>query len=382
VADGKSIVIFEVPKAAHTPVRFRETEFIRVGTYKKKLKEYPEKERELWGSLERVPFEKGMAARSLSPDEVLKLIDYPAYFELTKQNLPDGRGGILDRLVSERLVARDGDDRFHITNLGAILFGKTLARFDGLARKAVRVVVYQGRNRVDTLREDPGGTGYAAGFENLIRFINSQLPQNEHIGRALRAEVRMYPELAIRELVANALIHQDFWMTGTGPLVEIFTDRIEITNPGTPLIDPMRFIDQPPQSRNEDLASFMRRVNICEERGSGIDKVIFHVEMFQLPAPDFSVTEKHTRAVLFAHRRLGEMTPQDRIRACYQHAGLQWVSNEQMTNTSLRRRFGITDQNSAQASRIIRDTLEAGLIKESDPTNMSRRHSRYVPYWA
>jgi predicted HTH transcriptional regulator len=246
----------------------------------------------------------------------------------------------------------------------------------------MRIIVYKGPNRVETLREEQMERGYAAGFQSLIDYLNSQLPQNEHIGRALRAQVRMYPELAIRELVANALIHQDFWMTGTGPMIEVFTDRIEITNPGTPLIDPMRFIDQPPQSRNEDLAAFMRRVNICEERGSGIDKVIFHVEMFQLPAPDFYVTDKHTRAVLFAHRKLGEMAPQDRIRACYQHAGLQWVSNDQMTNASLRKRFGISDQNAAQASRIIRDTLAAGLIKESDPTNTSRRHSRYVPFWA
>jgi predicted HTH transcriptional regulator len=51
-------------------------------------------------------------------------------------------------------------------------------------------------------------------------------------------------------------------------------DRIEITNPGEPLVDPQRFVDSPPKSRNEVLASLMRRFRICEERGSGIDKVI------------------------------------------------------------------------------------------------------------
>jgi predicted HTH transcriptional regulator len=122
--------------------------------------------------------------------------------------------------------------------------------------------------------------GYAAGFEAAIAYVNSQLPQNEHIGRALRQEVRIYPEIAIRELVANTLIHQDFSMTGAGPMVEIFDARMEFTNPGEPLVDLRRFIDTPPRSRNENLASFMRRVNICEERGSDIDKVIFHIEMF------------------------------------------------------------------------------------------------------
>lgn len=117
----------------------------------------------------------------------------------------------------------------------------------------------------------------------------------------------MYPPLAIRELVANALIHQDFNLTGTGPMIEIFSDRIEITNPGVPLIDTLRFIDEPPISRNEILASLMRRLNICEERGSGIDKVIFQVEMFQLPAPDFQVTSNHTKAILYAPKDLAGM---------------------------------------------------------------------------
>jgi len=73
--------------------------------------------------------------------------------------------------------------------------------------------------------------------------------------------------------VANGLIHQDFTINGTGPTIEVFPDRIEITNTGTPLIDTLHFIDQPPRSRNEALAAMMRRLNICEERGSGIEKV-------------------------------------------------------------------------------------------------------------
>src|ERR1035438_737625 len=123
-----------------------------------------------------------------------------------------------------------------------------------------------------------------------------------------KASSRMYPEIAIRELVANAIIHQDFRLHGVSPLVEIFSDRIEITNPGQPLISTLRFIDEPPQSRNEVLAALMRRLNICEERGSGIDKVISQAELFQLPAPEFLSYENHTKAVMFAHRKLRRWT--------------------------------------------------------------------------
>lgn len=380
--ESKNIVIFEVPRADYVPVRFRSIEYIRIGSYKKKLVEFPEKERELWALFSNKPFEKGIALENVTADEVLKHIDYPAYFDLTQQNLPDNRAGILQRLASEKLIVTKTSNSFDITNLGGILFAKDLNAFERLSRKAIRVVIYKNKNRVETQREQTGVKGYAVGFKGAIGFINDQLPLNEQIGPALRQEVPMYPELAIRELVANAIIHQDFNISGTAPMIEIFSDRIEITNPGVPLIDTKRFLDQPPRSRNEDLAAFMRRINICEERGSGIDKVIREVEMFQLPAPKFEVTENHTKAILFAYKKLSDMDKDDRIRACYQHACLRDVSNERMTNSSLRERFSIEDRNYPIASRIIAETIEAGLIKSYDPDSTSKKHAKYVPFWA
>ena len=122
------------------------------------------------------------------------------------------------------------------------------------------------------MKEQVGAKGYASGFEGLIDFINGLLPSNEVVEQALRRTVPMFPELAVRELVANALIHQDFFVAGAAPMVEIFDDRLEITNPGVPLVDTQRFVDSPPKSRNEALASLMRRIGICEERGSGWTK--------------------------------------------------------------------------------------------------------------
>ena len=75
-------------------------------------------------------------------------------------------------------------------------------------------------------------------------------------------------------------------------------------------------------------------------------------------------------------------TDSERIRACYQHACLKYVSNDKMTNQTLRSRLGIDDKNYPMASRIIKDTLEAKLIKEENPENGSRRFVGYIPYWA
>jgi ATP-dependent DNA helicase RecG len=379
--EERPVVILEIQAASHTPVQFDGAEFIRVGSYKKKLREFPEKERELWRVFDQVPFEQQCAAQNLPADRVLKLLDYPAYFDLTDQPLPEGRDAILHALVADRLIQKSDSGQWDVTNLGAILFAKQLKDFDTVARKAVRLVLYKGNSKLQTVRELTGTKGYAVGFEGLIDYLKTLLPANEEIGKAFRTEVPMYPELALRELVANAIIHQDFNLTGTGPMIELFDTRLEITNPGVPLVDTQRFIDSPPRSRNEWLASFMRRIGVCEERGSGIDKVITEVEVYQLPAPIFEQTEEHTRVVLFSHKPFKEMDTEDRMRACYQHCCLCYVNREPMNNTSVRKRFEIDEGNSAMASRVIKQAVDAGLIRLYDPT-ANRKAYRYVPFWA
>lgn len=250
-----------------------------------------------------------------------------------------------------------------------------------MSRKAPRVIVYDGNSKLKTRLDKVGTKGYAVGFEGLLEFINSLIPANEIIERALRREVKMFPEIAVRELVANALIHQDFNETGTSVVVDIYSDRLEISSPGKPFIPPERFIDEY-QSRNEKLADLMRRLGVCEEKGSEIDRVVERAEVYQLPAPDFRVGERHTVAVLFAHKDFEEMDRSDRVRACYQHCCLRYVTNEKMTNQSLRERFQLPEGKAETASRIIRDALDAGVIKLDDPESTSKRYAKYVPFWA
>lgn len=379
--DDKRVVLLEIGAAFRHPVRFQGAEFIRVGSYRKRLKDFPEKERELWRVFDRVPFEREVAAESVSAGDVLGLLDCPAYFELIQSPLPGERDSLLTALAAEEMVSRGRDGKWNITSLGAVLFARRLSDFRSLRRKAVRVILYKGEGRVETVREQEGSKGYASGFEGLIGFVVNQLPSNEVIGRAFRKDVPMFPEIAVRELVANALIHQDFHVSGAGPMVEIFPNRMEITNPGLPLVKTERFLDSPPKSRNEALASFMRRIGVCEERGSGVDKVVAMTEAFQLPAPLFEATSGHTRVVLFSHREFRDMDKDDRIRACYMHACLRYVQRDFMTNSTLRKRFGIAEKNSSMASRIIRDSIAGGLIRCHDET-VGSKSRRYLPWWA
>jgi predicted HTH transcriptional regulator len=382
--EARPMVLFEILRATHAPVRFQTEEFIRVGSLKKKLREYPAKEKELWASFDRTPFERGIAKVDLVAADVLSLIDFVTCFDLLGVPLPGDQNATLARLADERLVVAKPGSRFDVTNLGAILFAKDLRSFDRLSRKALRIIKYKGTGRTQTEREwrdEPSHKGYAVGFKAAVAYIDSLLPHSEPIGQAFRTEVRLYPEQAIRELVANCLIHQDFAATGAGPMVEIFDGRLEITNPGEPLIDPQRFIDTPPQARNEALAALMRRMRIGEEAGSGIDKVITAVEADHLPAPHFTAPTGFTRVFLYGPRKLVDMDKHERIRACYQHACLRFVQGSRMTNPSLRERLGIEKGNASQVSRLIREALAAGVIRLY-AADVRDRDRSYVPFWA
>ncbi len=378
----KSVVLLEIARASSLPVKFRSVDYIRIDSYKKKLKDYPDTERELWAIFSKKPFETLIAMENVSGDFILRELDYSSYFDLLSVDLPSDKEKILEALLNDKLIAKAETGNYNITNLGAILFAKRLSDFPSLERKAVRVIKYEGKDRISAAsKEQVGGKGYASGFEGLISFVTNLLPNNEILGKALRKVVPMYPDIAVRELIANALIHQNFYMIGTGPMIEIFSDRMEITNPGAPLIDKARFVDHPPISRNEQLASFMRRIGVCEERGSGYDKVVFETEFYQLPAPEIEIYNDHTKVVIYAHKEFAKMSREDRIRACYLHACLKRVNREYMTNSSLRERFNIDKKNSSMVSRLLTDTCNVGLIYIS-PESTSDKSRKYLPYWA
>ena len=263
--NGMTIGVLIIYRAANQTVMFEKVDYIRVGSYTKKLNEYPTLQAQLWDRIRNIKFEERYAKQDLELADAFRLLDYAVYFDIRNIPQPTDNNGVAHYMMEEGIIVKQDNGLYAITNLGAILLAKRLSDFPRISRKAIRVVQYQGNNRLNMLKEDVGGKGYVVGFEGLIKFIEALLPTQEVITGALREKQSSYPVLAVREAVANALIHQDFSVTGTGPVVEIFESRIEITNSGTPLVDVRRIIDNPPKSRNEKLAALMRRLRMCEE---------------------------------------------------------------------------------------------------------------------
>ena len=379
--NGQQLILLCIPAANISPVEFQRMAYVRIGSATPPLSGYPDRVRALWSKLQPYTWESGPAAQFLSGDDVLSLLDYVDYFDLTNQPLPDNRKGIFEGLIADKLIQKDVGEKWNITNLGAVLFAKCLSDFNpSISRKAVRFTAYDGRGRASrvTHRQDQK-KGYANSLQKLVDYIDELLPRNELIEKVIRKDQPLYPSIAARELIANALIHQDMTVTGAGPSIELFSDRLEIINPGKPLVSPNRFLDNPPRSRNETLASLMRRMGLCEEQGSGIDKVINAIEVYQLPPPDFREIGESICVTLFAPRTFADMTMEERMRACYQHAALQYVSGQRMKNSTLRQRLGINQENTAQVSIIIRKALAAQLIR---PADIDHPRAGYVPFWA
>lgn len=376
--NGRVLVFAVPPRPAGTPLHHEGAYLMRAG--EELVPMSPDQLKRIFAEGGPDWFDRPARAGA-SAEEVVALLDTQSFFDLMKLPYPTSRDGVLERLAQERLIERKADG-WNITNLAAILLAKRLDAFSPeLARKAPRVVIYEGVNKLATRYDEPEHQGYAVGFEKLVDFVHSSAPRNHFVEQALRDEVKMFPRQAIRELVANALVHQSFEATGQSVMVEMYADRLEVSNPGLPPIKVERFIDEF-RSRNERLAELLRRMRVCEEKGSGIDKVVHLAEVFQLPAPDFRTSETRTTAVLFAHQDFAEMSKPDRIRACYQHCALKYVSNERMSNQSLRERFRLPESKAATASQVIGATKEAGLIKTDESDTTSTRYARYLPFWA
>jgi ATP-dependent DNA helicase RecG len=322
------------------------------------------------------------ASGLMSLEDIREALDIEAVCKLLERPTPLDPADLSEWLIQEGIAVQAGRG-FYVTNLGAIAAARALTRFDGLSRKGIRVIRYRGTNKVETIEEVGGQRGYALAFEGVLSYLYRVLPHSEVIEQSLRKVVTLYPDIALRELIANALIHQDFSVSGAGPMIDIYDDRIEVTNPGRLLpgkhLD--RLIGTTPESRNDMLAFSFRRYRICEERGTGFQKIVTAIELYGLPPLKMAELDNAFRVTLYAPRKFSEMTASERVEAAYQHAVLQYLSSKSLTNTSLRERFKLQEKARNQITNVIAEAVAANRLKRKDEGG-GNKFAEYWPYWA
>ncbi len=377
--DGKSFSIIEIHANLNRPVAFSGTEYIRINSVVKNLRDFPEHERKIWKAAEQAVFEQAIAKFHITLDEVKSRLDLKTYFELLNIPGPSSDTELERHLLANNIIKENLEGRFDLTNLGAVLLAKDLSDFKELSAKKIRLVAHKGRDKTQVILDQEFSSGYAIALQQALAKCIHHVPGREVYENGTRRMLEIPPN-AIREVLANALIHQDFLLRGSTPMIELFEDRLEITNPGKPLIETRRMIDDR-RSRNEALARTMRDLHLCEERGGGLDKAIHESETAYLPAPDLIASDTTMRVILKGPKEFSEMNKQERIWSTYCHCAIRYVASQPMNNTTLRERFGMGKEDYQAISLLIKETIHEGLIAPADP-EQGKRNARYIPYFA
>ena len=375
--DGHRVVMFEIPAAPQgIPIAYQGHYYGRDGSSLVALNLLEIEKIRKQG--QETGFETLYAKDNLSDDEVLNLLNYKKLYERIERHIPKDTGMILDLMREYGLIVANKGS-WAITNMGALLFANRLSDFEKVRAREIILRRYEGLNNRQLLSEKKTASGYVVEFEDLLDWLEINTSK-ERISTLREREVT-YPRVAIREFLANMMVHQDFEVKGMSLTVEIYGNRLVFTNPGNSLNDVNRLIDLPPRSRNEKLAEMLLLLKICERRGSGYDRAVEAIEAMNLPPYKVESGKNFTRLTMFPQKALKNMTQSEKIQACYQHACLLYEENAELNNASLRKRLELADKQSSVASRIIADTLAAGLIKVANEDVHSRKYATYIPYY-
>src|SRR5690606_35770763 len=107
---------------------------------------------------------KKLATSYMNATDALTKIDFTQVFKMLNIPLPESREATLEKLVEEKLLNLKLK-KYAVTNLGAILFANDINDFPEISRKAPRVIIYKGKNKLETIKEQEGKRGYALGFK-------------------------------------------------------------------------------------------------------------------------------------------------------------------------------------------------------------------------
>ena len=322
--------------------------------------------------------EDDVLEEGLNGADVTAKLDFSPYYSFLSSPEPSSLEEKLRAFVTEGfLISENGV--YGITTMGALLFAKSLALFPSLSSKGIRLLRYATPSRFSTMGKLDFNSGYMLGYESAVKQILTLIAMPDKFENGVRVDRYLLPEIAIREALANAMIHQDI-REGYGPLIELFPDRIEFSNSGSLLVPKDRLIDTVPVARNRKLADFLRRVNIGDSSGSGFDKMAYAMELTHLPSPQVNETSGGTRVVLSFRKTFADMDASDRKRSAYDHACLRYLEGQPLTNASLRERFGLGEESKFQISRLLRSLAEEGVLKEVEGNN--KNQTTYLPYWA
>lgn len=206
-----------------------------------------------------------------------------------------------DRNLLNVSIATDTTGQVIPTVAGFLIFSSSPPQdVQAFSRLIIRCVRYSGSDAASQIidKQDVIGT-LDEQIDAVYTFILRNIARKAQIVGSQRKESYEYPEEAVREIVANAVIHRDYTITETYTQINIFADRIEVSNPGNlPPGVTISNIKEAQFSRNEVIASILRDLDFLEEYGRGIDIVFSKMEEYGLLPPLFKNTANSFKVIL------------------------------------------------------------------------------------
>lgn len=189
---------------------------------------------------------------------------------------------ILDNLY----LLKDG----YLKNAGVLLFCRRITKF--FPQATITCVLYRGKTKYKILDRKEYDEDIYLNYHNAFNYIQSKLNTEFIIKGGPREERLELPEDALREGLLNAIAHRDYFISGANILVDIFFDRVEITNPGG-LVKGLKREDLGKRSlsRNNLLFGLMQRMELVEKVGSGIVRMERGMEKYGLKKPRFDIND-------------------------------------------------------------------------------------------
>lgn len=279
--EGKSVAVIEVPSGLNKPYVLSGAIYIRQGPNSQKLTTVEEM-RSFFQQADRIYFDETQCT------------DVNAVSDLDLENIELFRtnsrlnNSVSDQQVFQnlKLFTKEG----YLKNGAVLFFAKEPERF--FEKAVIRCVAFNGIDK-RYIVDDKIMTGpLYQQFLKSMSWLQSKLNVRYDIeseGAKPRRELWEIPETVFKEAIINSLAHRDYYDKGGRITVELFDDRVEISNPGglVSAISRNEF-GKRSLSRNPLIFGLFERMKMVEQIGSGINRMIDLMKLERLTPPEFS----------------------------------------------------------------------------------------------
>lgn len=190
-------------------------------------------------------------------------------------------------------------EKLHPTNSGILLFGRN--RFKWFPEASIVCVCFADETHEEIIDQQEITLPLIMAHEEALTFIKRNTRVGAKIHESKREDIPQYPPKAIREALINAIVHADYSMKGSRIQVAIFSNRIEITNPGgLPYGQTMELaLSGVSRMRNRAIGRLFREIKLIERLGTGLKRIINVYEKAKAKQPLFQELNTHFRVTLY-----------------------------------------------------------------------------------